>query len=156
MTIRYRMRLDALPDKPVPPPHGVIWQPFSPLQHARQARDLLNAAYHDGGGETESFENWWPRLSADPEFDDALCFVAIAEEDVTLAGFAQCWTSSFVKDIAVAAQWRRRALGRALMQRVFQAFKARGADHVDLKVEAGNPHGADAFYRSLGMQPVED
>lgn len=155
MAIRYRMRVDALPAQAVLPPSGVIWQPFSAAQHARQARDLLNAAYRDGGGEVDGFETWWPRLFADSEFEATLCFVAIAEKDDTLAGFAQCWTSAFVKDMAVAETWRRRGLGGALMQRVFQTFQARGADHVDLKVEAGNPHGAEAFYQSLGMQPVD-
>ena len=70
-----------------------------------------------------------------------------------LAGVAQCWTSGFVKDLAVARDWRRRGLGRALMLRVFAAFAERGAPSVDLKVRAGNTAGR-AFYDALGMRKV--
>lgn len=62
------------------------------------------------------------------------------------------WTSGVVKDIAVAAPRRRKALGRALMHRIFQAFTARGLDHVELKASADNPRAALAFYARLGMQ----
>ena len=123
-------------------------------QCAQAARALLNDAYRKGGGAVEDFGAWWPALQSDSEFDPALCFVALDKETGVMAAFAQCWTSGFIKDIAVAAPWRRKALGRALMHRIFQAFKSRGAAQVELKVQADNPHGALAFYASLGMQAV--
>ncbi|MCC5996675.1 MAG: GNAT family N-acetyltransferase [Oceanicaulis sp.] len=153
--VRYRIALDTLPDQPSAPPPGVVWALFDAALHAQAARVLLNDAYREGGGAVEDFETWWPVLLGDSEFDPALCFVALGKEDGAMAAFAQCWTSGYVKDIAVAVRWRRKALGRALMRRIFQAFKSRGVGQVELKVEADNPHGALAFYESLGMQAVE-
>lgn len=69
-------------------------------------------------------------------------------------GFAQCWTSAFIKDIAVSHDWRGKGVGRALMAEVFTLFKARGASAVTLKVEADNPSGAVRFYQALGMTAV--
>lgn len=154
--IRYRMPLDSIAEEPAIPPDGVRWEPFDHDKHAADARELLNAAYKDGGGAVEDFDAWWPQLRDDAEFDDALCFVATDVEGGRVIGFAQCWTSAFIKDIAVAPNWRRRALGKALMQRIFQSFKERGSDHVDLKVEVDNPHGAVQFYKSLGMIDVDE
>jgi ribosomal protein S18 acetylase RimI-like enzyme len=66
---------------------------------------------------------------------------------------AQCWTSSFIKDLAVHPAARRRGLGRALMLATFHAFAQRGSTHVDLKVREENA-AAQALYRSLGMRVV--
>jgi ribosomal protein S18 acetylase RimI-like enzyme len=150
--VRFCIALDTLPYHTSAPPPGVVWVDFDAAQHAQAARALLNDAYRKGGGAVEDFGAWWPALMSDSEFDPALCFVALDKEDGVIAAFAQCWTSGFVKDIAVAAPWRRKGLGRALMHRIFQAFKSRGAAQVELKVQADNPHGALAFYASLGMQ----
>ena len=59
------------------------------------------------------FETWWARLQGDPEFDPALCFLVFGSDDV-LAAAALCWTTGFIKDLAVRPEARRRGLGRAL------------------------------------------
>lgn len=132
-------------------PAGIAPTGFQPHRHARAARTLLNDAYRDGGGDVLAFEAWWPALSADPEYRPDLCFVALDARTGTLAGFAQCWSLGFVKDIAVMPAWRRHGLGRALMQQIFRTFQARGIFEVDLKLAADNPSGAAAFYARLGM-----
>ena len=69
-----------------------------------------------------------------------------------IAGVAQCWTSAFVKDLAVRPRLRRRGLGSALLLQAFRTFRERGAAFVDLKVVADNLSGALRLYRSHGMR----
>lgn len=114
----------------------------------------MNEAYSMGGGRVESFEEWWPRLRSDPEYDSTLCWTAIEEASGLIVGFAQCWTSAFVKDIVVSARWRRCGLGKSMMFDIFRTFKSRGANSVKLKIARDNPHGATHFYRQLGMEEV--
>ncbi|WP_199200486.1 GNAT family N-acetyltransferase [Alkalicaulis satelles] len=152
--IRFRKVLDRSAVSPPVLPDGVRCEDFTPARHAFKARRLLNDAYRNGGGAVRSYEEWWPELHDDSEYDPALCFVVMDASDGEIAGFAQCWTSAFVKDIAVAHRWRRKGLGAALMQMAFNAFAERKAPFVDLKVESTNPHGALHLYRSIGMNRV--
>lgn len=115
------------------------------------AHAVLEAGYWEGGGGAPVFRQWWKALRKDEEFDPALIFVAIDGHGV--AGMAQCWTSAFVKDLAVHPRARRRGIGRALMLAAFHEFARRGAVHVDLKVGEENAN-ARALYHSLGMQMV--
>ena len=66
-------------------------------------------AIWEGGGGAPNFGKWWSQLRKDPEFDPALCFLAADHEGVI--GIAQCWTTDFVKDIAVDPRARRRGVG---------------------------------------------
>lgn len=118
---------------------------------AQAAHSVLEAGFWEGGGGAPIFRQWWKAVSKDDEFDPALVFLAM--EGSAVIGMAQCWTSSFIKDIAVHPAARRRGLGRALMLAAFQAFAQRGATHIDLKVREENGV-AQALYRSLGMRVV--
>ncbi|MCI4645128.1 MAG: GNAT family N-acetyltransferase [Hyphomonadaceae bacterium] len=149
-----RKRLAGL-EPPRPLPGGFAFTAFDEARHARPARDLLNAVYADGGGDVLDFETWWPALKADSEFDPALCFIVTETASGTLAGFAQCWSSGFMKDIGVRADLRRLGLGKAVIAQIFAEFAARGLNEVHLKVQSDNPSGAVAFYRALGMEVVE-
>jgi ribosomal protein S18 acetylase RimI-like enzyme len=46
-------------------------------------------------------------------------------------------------------------LGSALLLTVFQAFRERGANCLDLKVEADNPTGAVRLYGRHGMRTIK-
>jgi ribosomal protein S18 acetylase RimI-like enzyme len=124
---------------------------FGP-DHAEEAHYLLEAAFAGTPDAIPDFQDWWAQLATDSEYDPDLCVLAVSKSG-TAAGFAQCWTSGFVEDLAVARQWRRRGLGRCLLLEVFARFARRGMPHVDLKVRAGNI-GALALYHSLGMTEV--
>jgi ribosomal protein S18 acetylase RimI-like enzyme len=102
----------------------------------------------------EPFAIWWPSLRGDSEYDPALCFVAANGQDDIL-GVAQCWTSAFVKDLAVVPAARRHGLGSALLCHAFRIFRDRGAAFLDLKVDADNPSGALRLYRSLRFEEIE-
>jgi ribosomal protein S18 acetylase RimI-like enzyme len=114
---------------------------------------LLAAAYRDGGGTVPGFAEWWAGLRSDDEYDSALVFLA-ADPEGRVVGVAQCWTSAFIKDLAVDPDWRRQGLATALLAQVFKTFWDRGVDAVDLKVQRANPSGAERLYRELGMTPV--
>lgn len=131
-------------------PDGITRVPFQ-TEHALAAHALLSEAYAPGGGAVASrFVAWWAEVSTDEEFDPSLCLVAMAA-DGSMAGFALCWTSSFVKDIAVAPAWRRKGVGEALLLTAFKELKARGHDQIGLKVQADNPSGAQRLYDRLGF-----
>ncbi len=135
-------------------PNGVRLKPFSE-GCAGGCHALLELAYEKGGGSVPAFEDWWTSLSQDGEYDPALCF-PVYGDDGGLLGFAQCWTSGFVKDLGVHPDHRRRGIGRALLTHIFQIFRRRGVEAVSLKVEASNPSGAVQFYEDLGLRRIAD
>ena len=153
LVIRMRRSLaDPVPDPVWPAAIRLI--PFEPDRHAEAVHALLVAAYARGGGTVEPFTIWWPSLRDNSEYDPALVFVAVDEQN-KIVGVAQCWTSAFVKDLAVAPSMRRHGLGSALLHQVFRAFRGRGAASVDLKVHSDNPSGALRLYRSHGFEEIE-
>ena len=114
---------------------------------------LLQLSYAGGGGTVGSFDQWWWPLVEDSEFDPALVLIA-ADAPGTPVGLAQCWTSGFLKDLVVAPDARDRQIGSWLLDTTFSAFAARGAPHIDLKVEGDNV-AAQRFYARHGMVAVE-
>jgi len=122
---------------------------------AAEVHALLELAYANGGGSVASFDEWWPGLAGDSEYDPNLVFPACNGVG-TIVGVAQCWTSAFVKDFVVHPRFRRRGVGRALLLHVFHVFGERGDEAVDLKVQASNPSGALHFYENLGMTIVSN
>jgi ribosomal protein S18 acetylase RimI-like enzyme len=157
MTERLVLRMRRFLAERVPEtvwPAGIGLIPFRPDLHAGQVHALLVEAYARGGGYVEPFAIWWPSLRDDSEYDPTLCFIA-ADEQGEILGVAQCWTSAFIKDLAVAPAMRRKGLGSALLCHAFRVFSERGAFFVDLKVDTGNPSGALRLYRSLGFDEIE-
>jgi ribosomal protein S18 acetylase RimI-like enzyme len=155
MTLVLRLRR-SLQDAVSPPvwPHGFRLVPFDPERHARQVHALLVKAYEKGGGYVEPFSIWWPSLRGDAEYDPALCLIVV-DDGGEVVGVAQCWTSAFIKDLAVHPALRRQGLGSALLHEAFRAFQGRGAASIDLKVDADNPSGALRLYRAHGFREIE-
>jgi ribosomal protein S18 acetylase RimI-like enzyme len=147
--LRMRRELGGPIEQPVWP-SGVTCRTLE-KHDARAAHAVLAAGFWEGGGGAPNFRQWWSQLRKDSEFDPALFFLAVDREG--LAGLAQCWTSAFVKDLAVHSRARRQGIGRALMLTVFHAFAAHGAAHVDLKVREENLN-AQRLYHDLGMRIV--
>jgi ribosomal protein S18 acetylase RimI-like enzyme len=150
-----RMRRPLAEPLPEPVwPAGIRLVSFEPEEHAGRVHALLVQAYARGGGYVEPFAIWWPSLRDDAEYDPALVFTA-TDDRGEIVGMAQCWTSAFVKDLAVTATLRRQGLASALLHHAFRAFAERGASYLDLKVDADNPSGALRLYRSLGFGEIE-
>lgn len=133
-------------------PAGIGVRTLKAPTDAKAMHALLIRAYEGDEDIFPSTEDWWARLSGDPEFDRNLCFLAFDAEG-GLAGVALCWTSAFLKDLAVRTDMRRRGLGETLLRHVFSTFRERGATHVDLKVEIDNAEGI-RLYQRCGMVRV--
>jgi ribosomal protein S18 acetylase RimI-like enzyme len=147
------MRVELSPDRLRKPtwPRGVRERSFAPGD-ARPLHSLLEHGYRRGGGSVAAFETWVVEMTTDEEFDPQLWF--LAESEGALVGAVLCWTSACVKDVVVHESWRRRGLAEALLLRAFNAFAARGATAVELKVEALNGD-AVRLYERLGLRVVE-
>ncbi|WP_419694353.1 GNAT family N-acetyltransferase [Mesorhizobium muleiense] len=148
--IRLRKILD---DTLAPPrwPEGFVMRGFEAAD-ALALHTLLTTVFDDGAD--GPFDEWWPRISSDAQFDPALCFLVIDSKG-RLAGAALCWTRAFVKDLAVHPEARGRGIAEALMWHVFTAFHARGAAHVDLKTNTVENAAAVRLYERLGMFEVD-
>jgi ribosomal protein S18 acetylase RimI-like enzyme len=99
-------------------------------------------------------DDWWAERSGDAEFDPGLCFLAF-DPAGRMVGAACCWTSGYLKDLAVHPAARRLGLGEALVREVLLAFRARGVDHVDLKTNRIDSAAAMRLYRRLGFVEVD-
>ncbi len=130
-------------------PRGVSLRTFT-AEDAPAVHRLMQLAYARGGGSVGAFDQWWPGVRDDGEFDAGLCFLAV-DAGGEIVGAAQCWTSAFIKDLVVHPDARRQGIAEAVLLTVFQTFRRRGALHVDLKVQLDNPSGAVRLYRRLGM-----
>lgn len=87
-------------------------------------------------------------------FEPDLWFLAEAGGD--LIGACLCFQYpelGWVRQLGVAAGWRRRAVGSTLLGHAFVKFWERGHRKVGLTVCAHNA-GAFAFYQAVGMTAI--
>lgn len=131
-------------------PQGVALRPLETAD-PEALHAILAEAYANGFGSVPDFVTWWPAVTGDSEYDPALLFIA-ADTARHPVGLALCWSSGFIKDVAVIPAWRGRGVAQALLLTAFRAFQHRGLPHVDLKVIAAN---APALRLYLGMGMTE-
>jgi ribosomal protein S18 acetylase RimI-like enzyme len=131
-------------------PTGVQLIDYRP-ELAQAVHRLMELGYRDGGGRVPALERWQQNFETDPEYDPALCFVALDAEGVVAV--CQCWTSAYIKNLVVHPRAQRRGLGRALLLHAFKVFDQRREGFVDLKVLEDN-HRARRLYESVGMREV--
>lgn len=143
------LRRDLTGSLPAPQwPPGMLLDHYHP-QRAPAIHAVLSMA-QDGSG-VGALEEWRQQFVTDAEFDPMLCLVV---SDATgVLGVAQCWTSAFIKNLAIHPCAQGMGLGRALLLHAFQVFKQRGEAFVDLKVLESNIR-ARKLYESAGMQFV--
>ncbi|MGP6462431.1 GNAT family N-acetyltransferase [Pseudomonas parakoreensis] len=145
------MRRDLRQD--VPPPHwaeGIELSTYRPGL-AAAVHQLMQRGYREGGGRVPALEEWQQRFESDAEYDPELCWIATDAEGVI--GVAQCWTSSYIKNLVVHPRAQGRGLGRALLLNAFKVFQQRREGFVDLKVLEDNLR-AQRLYESAGMYVV--
>ncbi|MBC3209079.1 GNAT family N-acetyltransferase [Pseudomonas sp. SWRI111] len=118
---------------------------------APAVHQLMQLGQRDGGGRVPPLNDWQQRFLSDPEYDPALCFVACDAGGVV--GVAQCWTSSYIKNLVVHPRWQGRGLGRGLLLHAFKVFEQRREGFVDLRVLEDNLR-AQRLYESVGMYVI--
>jgi ribosomal protein S18 acetylase RimI-like enzyme len=150
-TLRMRRHLEGNVPSSASWPDGTRLAALSEVD-PRALHAILADAYANGFGAVAAFAEWWASVETDEEFDPALVLVAVDPKGSPI-GLALCWTSGFIKDLAVVPAWRGKGIGEALLQEVFAAFRARGLPQVDLKVVAANAP-ALGLYRRAGMAEV--
>jgi Acetyltransferases len=123
----------ALPHAPSPP--GVTCVSLTP-RHSLQAHRLLTQSHLLEDGQWLRHPDWLDAFEHNPEFDRSRCFVAIDSDHVL--GVINCWTSAFIKDLAVHPDDRNRGIGTALLHHLFVHLKRCGEAAVDLKVMENN------------------
>lgn len=123
----------ALPVAPWPP--GVTCVSLTP-RHSLPAHSLLTQSHLLEDGQWLHHPDWLDAFEHNPEFDRSRCFVAIDSDQVV--GVITCWTSAFIKDLAVHPDYRNRGIGAALLNHLFVHLKRCGEAAVDLKVMENN------------------
>jgi ribosomal protein S18 acetylase RimI-like enzyme len=138
---------------PVAFPEGVTVRTYRD-EDARAVQALLHEAYTSwNASETPmAHEDWLAWMTGTSSFDHS--FWWLAEADGELAGVCLTWVEGWIKDLAVAAEWRGRGLGKALLLHALAEHQARGTEIVGLKVDAVNPTGAPELYERVGFRTV--
>ena len=106
-----------------------------------------------------TYEAWRARLAAVPEmpYEDWL----VARADGSVVGIMQAGPSTtdglgLIQVLAVLASHRGRGIAKALLDRAFAGFAARGYRSAEIGVDRDNQTGAFALYTSVGLRVLFD
>ena len=155
----WRMEIE-LDGPPAPPqwPAGVRVRSFDEERDDRAVHALIQDAFGDNERHVpESFEEWHAFMIDREAFEPGLWF--LAEADGELVGAVLCPNyedEGWIRQLAVARDWRRRGLGRALLRQAFGEFHRRGRNRVGLVVDSWNRTGAKEFYERAGMRVARE
>lgn len=87
--------------------------------------------------------------------------IFVAEDNGKLAGFITCGISKGIKDaecafdIFISAGYRNKGIGKELISKMIDYFKAEGCKSVLVNVYSANK-GAKKFYKKLGFKLVSE
>ena len=143
------------------PAFVVVRADLSTPQHAAAWRAATQAYANDpmGGSQTLSAEVLERNVAALASWPTAVVFLAFADGGGDVAGMATCfrgWGTFQAKpllnvhDLAVMPAYRRRGVGRALLQAVIAQAQHEGCGKVTLEMVGANAK-ARALYESLGF-----
>lgn len=159
---RYARMRGELIGSEAPPalPPGVTIRPVRHTddEEMRTFHRILDTAFMDTPDHQPfGYENFRERLAALPAIAWDEWF--IAEVDGVAAGILQSAeqmaeaNEGWVKNLAVAKEFRGRGLGRLLLRTAFATYRAKGYAAVGLGVDMTNPTGAYRLYESVGLTP---
>ena len=144
-------------------------EPEQYLQLATSIFDCYKDEYDDGRfDETNGPQDNMPLLQDprnEPGRDAGLWQVAWGGEKNAalgdqIAGQVLAWLNrrglAEIWEVSVRPAWRRRGLGRALLERCLHALQARGVETIRLHTNANFRTRAIDLYRSLGFQVVKE
>ena len=150
----WRMSM-PLDERPPPPawPEGVLVRTFDQERDTRAVFAVVQDAFADNERHTaESFEEWQAFMIDREAFEPGLWF--IAESKGEIVGCVLCPNyedEGWVRQLAVARDWRRRGLGTALLRQAMSEFSRRGRREIGLVVDSWNRTGAKDLYERAGM-----
>lgn len=150
---RMQIDLDAPPPDPAWP-QGVTLRTILPGQDDQQVYDFIQAAFERPGRVPPTFEQWRGFMMRPDHFVPDLWFLVFHGEE--LVGASLCFDypqHGWVRQLGVAAGWRKQGLGAALLQHTFAVFYRRGHRQVALGVDSENLRAVH-FYEGVGMQCV--
>ncbi len=104
--------------------------------------------------ERESFPSAWSRESYEREVRNRNSYYFTARYGRGLVGYFGMWVvvdEAHITTLAVHPQWRRKGLGRRLLDLVIDVARRQGASRVTLEVREGNGP-AIAMYRKSGFE----
>ena len=139
-------------DSPVPDwLDGILVRVAVPGQDDHAIHELVQTAFDWAGRERQPFDEWRSFLMREDLFDPEIWFLAIADGDIVGVCLGVEYPGEgWVRQLAVATEWRRRGLGTALLRQAFLVFRQRGLAKVGLAVDSANSK-ALRFYEDLGM-----
>ena len=150
----WRMTM-PLEERPPPPvwPEGIGVRTFDQERDTRAVYALIQDAFGDNERHTaESFEEWQAFMIDRDAFEPGLWF--IAESKGEIVGCVLCPNyedEGWIRQLAVAREWRRRGLGTALLRQAMSEFSRRGRRELGLVVDSWNRTGAKELYERAGM-----
>jgi mycothiol synthase len=142
-------------DSPTPPvwPDGVKVRTFDQERDSRAVYRLVQDAFADNERHTaDSFEEWQAFMIDREAFEPGLWFIAEANGEIV--GCVLCPNyeeEGWIRQLAVARDWRRRGLGTALFRQAMTEFRRRGRAEIGLVVDSWNRTGAKELYERAGM-----
>jgi len=150
----WRMSM-ALDEKPPPPawPEGVLVRTFDQERDTRAVFALVQDAFADNERHTaESFEEWQAFMIDREAFEPGLWFIAESKGEIVGAVLCPNYEDEgWIRQLAVAREWRRRGLGTALLRQAMSEFARRGRRELGLVVDSWNRTGARELYERAGM-----
>lgn len=106
--------------------------------------------------EKQCFSDPWSEVSVRSELSNPLSDWLVAEEDGKLIGYVGSQSvppEADVMNLAVAPEWRKKGIGRALMTALIAQLHSRGITALFLEVRVGNIP-AQNLYRGLEFVEV--
>jgi mycothiol synthase len=152
-----RMRIALDGELPAPRwPDGITVRTYRGKEEEKAVYDAHQEAFSEERDFEKDPYDEWVHWSFREPFDPELWFVAMDGDDI--AGIALCrperggdMSMGWVNILGVRKPWRRRGLGRALLQHAFREFQARGKTRAGLGVDGRNDE-ALALYGGAGME----
>jgi mycothiol synthase len=164
-SLEMRREFESAPEQPHWPV-GISIYTHAEIDDARAVYHAYHEAFQDhrdfvaGAGE-QGFALWRHRMTADPNYDPSLWFLAMDGDEI--AGVALCKRVpsedpdlGWVETLAVRRSWRRAGLGLALLLHAFGEFHRRGLRRAGLSVDASSLTGATRLYLRAGMTVKEE
>ena len=154
-------------DAPVGPviPQGLTIVPINIETELKSAAIVIEEGFKDHWGHVDNsideiMKQWQHILKTDKDFDPNLMFLAKDEDQI--AGVCRCSDKvvedpnmGWVNQLCVLKSWRRRGLGKALLQTAFKEFYLRGKKRVGLGVDANSLTNATKLYENAGMHKTK-